>query len=322
MQAAFFFLILTHVSLTCNDSYGPGQEGIERVDLLVGDMYERKVQPSFALSETSFIVFLLMASRRLDSDPFLNELYNEETYTKFGFKHVKKTKGLIELLERHYPDMTEDFKDKKGKFKQSAFKPTLTAADWEKAIEDKVVPEKYTKEWAATKTRNKEFFEELEKETEIFTKNLTANAKEIPVFNPDSIWTIIAVLLVIVPYYLMNTTVVPEINITPMFPADSINIAKEFAYSNVRHNDALNKVSNTTSKIVCLTCLNPMLSHHRSIFLDSTPLYKPTDFCFSVLPSRPDSCYIWPNLQFFWKDVQSEWMSILLLVYCCLCLSS
>ena len=87
------------------------------LDLLVGDMYEGKVQPEFALSETSFIIFLLMASRRLDSDPFLNELYNEVTYSKFGLKHVKDNKGLFDLLERHYPDLTEDFKDEKGKRK-------------------------------------------------------------------------------------------------------------------------------------------------------------------------------------------------------------
>ena len=225
------------------NSYGPGEEGIERLDLLVGDMYEGKVQPSFALSETSFIIFLLMASRRLDADPFLNELYNEETYSKFGLKHVKDNGGLIELLERHYPDMTEDFKDKKGNFKQSAFKPTLTGKDWEKAIKDKVVPEKYSKEWALTKARNEQFFNELEKETEIYTKNLKANSKTIAVFDPSSIWTIISILLVIVPYYISTAFVVPDLGIQPMFPADSIDIAREFAFSNVRHNDSFNRVS-------------------------------------------------------------------------------
>lgn len=178
MQANTFFL--AH-----KNSYGPGKQGIERLDLLVGNMYEGKVHPSFAISETSFMVFVLMATRRLDADPFLNEFYNEETYSKFGLKHVKKTKGLIELLDRHYPDMTVDFKDKNGKYKQSAFKPTLTDKDWEKAIKDNIVPEKYTDEWATTKACNKEFFDGLEKETKIFTKNLKADSKEITVFNPE-----------------------------------------------------------------------------------------------------------------------------------------
>jgi len=243
--------------------YGPGQDGIERLDLLVGDMYEGKVQPAFALSETSFIIFLLMASRRLDADPFLNELYNEETYTKFGLKHVQETPGLFDLLDRHYPDLSADFKDENGKQKQSVFKPTLTPDDWEKAIEDKTVPEQYTKEWAETKARNEKFFDELEEETEVFTKNLKANSKEVPVFKPESIWSIICVLLVVVPYYILNTTVNPDIGIQPMFPTDSINIAKEFAFSNVRHVDSLNRILHLFT--------NPLIFVSQCFLLDRTP---------------------------------------------------
>lgn len=205
-------------------------------------MYERKVQPSFALSETSFIIFLLMASRRLSADPFLNELYNEETYSKFGLKLVRDNNGLFDLLERHYPDLAADFKDEKGKAKQSCFKPILPGEAWTKAIENKVVPERLTKEWETTKQSNAEFFDELEAETEIFTKNLKANYEK-AVFDPSSVWTIISVLLVVVPYYVLNTYEVPDIVIKPMFPADDIDIAKEFAFSSVRHNDILNGVS-------------------------------------------------------------------------------
>lgn len=241
--------------------YGPGQEGIERLDLLVGDMYEAKVQSSFALSETSFIVFLLMASRRLDADPFLNELYNEETYSKFGLAHVKKTQGLFDLLDRHYPDLADEFKDKNGKAKQSVFKPTLTPDDWKKAIESNVVPEIYTKEWATTKARNEAFFDRLEKETETFTQNLKSNSN--PVFDLSSIWTIISILLVIVPYYIMNTQVVPELGIQPMFPADKINIARELAFSNVRHNDPLNRILHLFT--------NPLIFVSQSFLLNQTP---------------------------------------------------
>mmetsp|Transcript_10722 Transcript_10722/g.18263 ORF Transcript_10722/g.18263 Transcript_10722/m.18263 type:complete len:894 (-) Transcript_10722:135-2816(-) len=243
--------------------YGPGQEGIERCDLLVGDMYERKVQPAFALSETSFIIFLFMASRRLSADPFLNELYNEETYSKFGLKLVKENKGLFDLLERHYPDLAADFKDEKGKAKQSCFKPILPGEAWKKAIENKVVPEKITKEWETTKQRNAEFFDELEAETEIFTKNLKANSKTLAVFDPSSIWTIISVLLVVVPYYVLNTYEVPGIGIKPMFPADDIDIAKEFAYSTVRHNDSLNRILHLFT--------NPMIFVSQCFLLDQTP---------------------------------------------------
>ncbi len=208
-------------------------------------MYEGKVQPAFALSETSFIIFLLMASRRLTADPFLNELYNEETYSKIGLKLVKDNNGLFDVLERHYPDLAVDFKDKKGKAKQSCFKPIFPKESWDKAIENKVVPQSISKEWAATKKRNEEFFDELEAETEIYTKNLKANSKTLAVFDPSSIWTIISVLLVVVPYYVLNTYEVPELVIKPMFPDEPIDIAKEFAHSRVRHNDVLNNVSET-----------------------------------------------------------------------------
>ncbi len=187
-----------------------------------------------------------MASRRLSADPFLNELYNEETYSKFGLKLLKENKGLIDLLDRHYPDLAADFKEAN----QSCFKPILPGEAWDKAIENKVVPEELTKIWQTTKESNAEFFDELEAETEIFTKNLKANSKTMAVFDPSSIWTIISVLLVVVPYYVLNTYEVPDLAIKSMFPASSIDIAKEFAFSRVRHNDIVNNVSGTYSAIV------------------------------------------------------------------------
>jgi len=168
-------------------SYGPGEAGIERLDLLVGDMYEAKVHDGFALSETSFIIFVLMASRRLDADPFLNELYTEEYYSKFGLDHVKKNDGLIDLIDRHYPELVEDFKDKKGKNKQSAFKPTLSPDDWKNAVNNGLVPKDITDVWETSKKENNKFFDELEKETQTFTKNLRSNS--IAVFKPEE-WTL------------------------------------------------------------------------------------------------------------------------------------
>lgn len=86
--------------------YGP--DGIEKCDLLVGNLAEKKIE-GFAISETSFVIFLLMASRRLESDPFLNEYYNEETYTKAGLNWIEnKTESLKDVLRRHYPDVIED----------------------------------------------------------------------------------------------------------------------------------------------------------------------------------------------------------------------
>lgn len=150
--------------------YGPGKEGVEKCDLLVGDMYEKKPNPSFALSETSFIIFLLMASRRLQSDPYLNEYYTEEYYTKFGLDHVKSTEGLLDILDRHYPELAKDFKDSRGRAKQSAFKPTLGPSDWEAAI-DKYVDAETKNEWKKTKEANEEFFNAVEKEANDFVKS-------------------------------------------------------------------------------------------------------------------------------------------------------
>ena len=65
-----------------------------------------------------------MASRRLTSDPYLNEYFTEEYYTKVGLEHAKSTEGLLDILDRHYPELAKDFKNSKGKMKQSAFKPT------------------------------------------------------------------------------------------------------------------------------------------------------------------------------------------------------
>lgn len=132
--------------------YGPAPEGIEKCDLLVGDLYEKKLK-GFAISETSFIVFLLMASRRLDSDPYLNEYYDEEHYTAFGLKHIDEVRGLKDLLARHYPDLAKAFPDG-----HSAFKPIYGASKWE---ENEGIISSQTKEiWAQTKASNDAFFEE------------------------------------------------------------------------------------------------------------------------------------------------------------------
>ena len=90
---------------------------IEACDLLVGNLAERKI-PGFAISETSFLVFLLMASRRLETDRFLTEHFNEEIYGATGFKWVKETTGLRDVLMRHFPDVEKELPPK-----ESAFKP-------------------------------------------------------------------------------------------------------------------------------------------------------------------------------------------------------
>jgi Animal haem peroxidase len=52
-------------------------DDVEACDLLIGNLAEKKI-PGFAISETSFHIFILMASRRLEADRFLTEHYTKE----------------------------------------------------------------------------------------------------------------------------------------------------------------------------------------------------------------------------------------------------
>jgi alpha-dioxygenase len=83
-------------------------DDVERLDILVGLLLEKK-PPGFAISETAFFIFVIMASRRLEADPLFTTNFNEEVYTKEGFKWVNTTEGLKDVLRRHYPDLLGDW---------------------------------------------------------------------------------------------------------------------------------------------------------------------------------------------------------------------
>ncbi|KAJ7970143.1 alpha-dioxygenase 1 [Quillaja saponaria] len=80
-------------------------DDVESLDLLVGLMAEKKIK-GFAISETAFVIFLIMASRRLEGDRFFTMNYNEETYSKKGLEWVNTTETLKDVIDRHYPEMT------------------------------------------------------------------------------------------------------------------------------------------------------------------------------------------------------------------------
>ncbi len=76
---------------------------LEAVDAVVG-LYGEPKPPGFAFSETAFRIFLLMASRRLQSDRFFSVDYTPETYTPVGLKWIdRNTMGSV--LRRHYPSL-------------------------------------------------------------------------------------------------------------------------------------------------------------------------------------------------------------------------
>jgi len=73
------------------------------VDLLVGLYTERKPD-GFAISDTAFRVFILMASRRLKSDRFFTYDYRPGVYTQEGLDWIE-TNTLASVIVRHYPDL-------------------------------------------------------------------------------------------------------------------------------------------------------------------------------------------------------------------------
>jgi hypothetical protein len=76
---------------------------IEKVDLLVG-MYAERLPAGFAFSDTAFRIFILMASRRLNSDRFFTEYYTPEVYTRAGLAWIDDN-SMVSVLLRHHPEL-------------------------------------------------------------------------------------------------------------------------------------------------------------------------------------------------------------------------
>lgn len=88
---------------------------VEELDLLVGLMAEKKIK-GFAISETAFVIFIVMASRRLEADRFFTSNFNEETYTKKGLEWVNTTESLKDVIDRHYPEVTKKWMNSTSAF--------------------------------------------------------------------------------------------------------------------------------------------------------------------------------------------------------------
>lgn len=81
------------------DVYGD----VERVDLLTGTLAETK-PPGFAISDTAFRIFIVMAGRRIKSDRFLTDDYTPEAYTPVGIEWIEQN-GMRDVLLRHAPSL-------------------------------------------------------------------------------------------------------------------------------------------------------------------------------------------------------------------------
>lgn len=90
-------------------------DNVEELDTQVGLMAEKKIK-GFAISETAFVIFIINASRRLEADRFFTSNFNEETYTKKGLEWVNTTESLKDVIDRHYPKMTDKWMNSSSAF--------------------------------------------------------------------------------------------------------------------------------------------------------------------------------------------------------------
>ncbi|GAA2882420.1 hypothetical protein GCM10010472_45660 [Pseudonocardia halophobica] len=77
---------------------------VDRVDTVVGLLAEQP-PAGFGFSDTAFRIFLLMASRRLQSDRFLTVDYRPEIYTELGLDWVERG-GMADVIRRHCPELS------------------------------------------------------------------------------------------------------------------------------------------------------------------------------------------------------------------------
>ena len=76
---------------------------IDRVDTMVGLLAETP-PPGFGFSDTAFRIFILMASRRLQSDRFLTVDFRPEVYSPLGYKWVQEN-DMTSVILRHFPQL-------------------------------------------------------------------------------------------------------------------------------------------------------------------------------------------------------------------------
>ena len=74
---------------------------LDSVDLMVG-LYAEPPPRGFGFSDTAFRIFILMASRRLNSDRFLTRDFTPEVYTPEGMRWIDDN-GFASVLLRHFP---------------------------------------------------------------------------------------------------------------------------------------------------------------------------------------------------------------------------
>jgi hypothetical protein len=88
---------------------------VEKLDLMVGMFAERRPK-GFAFSDTAFRIFILMASRRLNSDRFFTRDYDPRVYTETGMRWIDDA-TMSTVLLRHWPELSRHLSPKDNAFK-------------------------------------------------------------------------------------------------------------------------------------------------------------------------------------------------------------
>jgi hypothetical protein len=76
---------------------------LDAIDLMVG-LFAEPLPPGFGFSDTAFRIFILMASRRLNSDRFFTVDFTADVYTPVGMKWLDDN-GFSSVLLRHFPEL-------------------------------------------------------------------------------------------------------------------------------------------------------------------------------------------------------------------------
>ena len=103
---------------TLRELYGD----VDDVDTIVG-MFAEKRPEGFGFSDTAFRIFLLMATRRLNSDRFLTDDFTPEVYSPAGYRWIVEN-GMTSVLLRHFPQLRSALRESANPF-----------APWRKATE-------------------------------------------------------------------------------------------------------------------------------------------------------------------------------------------
>ena len=67
-------------------------------------LYAEPLPDGFGFSETAFRIFILMASRRLKSDPAFTDDYRPDVYTREGLRWIEE-RTMPGLIAEHLPTL-------------------------------------------------------------------------------------------------------------------------------------------------------------------------------------------------------------------------